>query len=490
MIAKEEINLKLNKIHIIWKIFLILLGYCTLLIFLLWLFQIVFLDDFYKNIKISQIENVADKVVRNIDSNDLQEIIDQISSNNDMCIEVLTPDGMRLNISNFDGDNILHRMRVDQKVVQFAKTEKNGGTLLEYFSLTTFNKIRNGAFNGRLNDDEKSINDNIIYSRIVSDKNNSSRIILFNALISPVNATVQTLRIQLYYITGIMLLFSLLFAFAIAKWISKPIVKINNSAKELAKGNYKVNFNGSGYKEISELSDTLNYTANELSKVDVLNRELIANISHDFRTPLTLIAGYSEAMRDLPCENTPENLQIIIDEAKRLSSLVNDVLDISKIQSGTQKLNLSFFNITKIIQQTIGRFSKLCEQDGYTIKFIFDKEIYVSVDELRISQVLYNLLNNAINYSGIDKTVIIKQTSTNSVVKIEVIDTGEGIEEDKLQYIWERYYKADKVHKKAVLGTGLGLSIVKSILDMHKDTKYGVVSEVGVGSTFWFSLKI
>ena len=259
----------------------------------------------------------------------------------------------------------------------------------------------------------------------------------------------------------------------------------------LAEGNYDVRFGVGGYREIAELSDTLSVAAEELSKTGALQRELIANISHDLRTPLTMIGGYAEMMRDIPGENTPENMQIIIDETKRLTSLVNDLLDISKLQSGTQTLSLSDFNLTETIREVIGRFSKLTEQDGWTIDFTASEEVIVNADRTRILQVVYNFINNAITHSGGDKLVevrqIVSERDGKKVVRIEVTDHGEGIPEENLKYIWDRYYKVDKTHRRAVTGSGLGLSIVKSILEMHH-ARYGVESEVGKGSTFWFEL--
>lgn len=202
-----------------------------------------------------------------------------------------------------------------------------------------------------------------------------------------------------------------------------------------------------------------------------------------------MITGYGEVMRDLPGENTPENVQIIIDEAKRLTTLVNDILDISQLQSGTRKINVETFNITESIRGILERYNKLIEQEGYRIYFKSDKDIWVNADPIKISQVIYNLINNAITYTGSDKTVAIIQSSTPKGVKIEISDTGEGISEEMLPLIWDRYYKVDKAHKRAAIGTGLGLSIVKTILDMH-GAKYGVESTLGKGSTFWFELTI
>jgi len=250
-----------------------------------------------------------------------------------------------------------------------------------------------------------------------------------------------------------------------------------------------VEFDGKDYKEITELSETLNHTAKELSKSDVLQKELLANVSHDLRTPLTMITAYSEVMRDLPGENTPENVQVIIDETKRLTFLVNDLLDMSKIQAGVTTLETKEYDLTESINAAIERHSKLLEPYGYKVIFKYDRHVLVEADEFKIYQVIYNLIGNAVNYTGEDKKVIIKQIVENGNVRIQVIDSGEGIPKDKLENVWDRYYKIDKEHKRAIMGSGLGLSIVQNILKLH-NAKYGVESEEGVGSTFWFELPV
>ena len=311
--------------------------------------------------------------------------------------------------------------------------------------------------------------------------------VIVDCVITPVSATVHTLRIQLVYISIIMIILSILIAFFLSKFISKPIIKINEQAKVLAKGNFDVEFKESGYREISELSKTLNYTTQELSKSDNLQKELLANVSHDFRTPLTMITGYGEVMRDLPGENTPENVQVIIDEAKRLTGLVNDLLDISKIQAGVTGLETKEFDITESIKAIIERHSKLLEPYGYNIYFKYNENIIVDADEFKIYQVVYNLIANAVNYSYDNKTITVSQIKHRDNVRIEVEDHGPGIPKDKLDSVWDRYYKIDKNHNRAIIGSGLGLSIVKNILEMH-GAKYGVDSTEGVGSTFWFEL--
>jgi signal transduction histidine kinase len=202
-----------------------------------------------------------------------------------------------------------------------------------------------------------------------------------------------------------------------------------------------------------------------------------------------MITGYSEVMRDIPGEYSPENLQIIIDEARRLSNIVSDVLDLSRLQSGTQELKKERFSLTGTVRDIVQRYIKLTAKEGYGIELIEDREVFVRADALRISQVIYNLLSNAVTYTGANKKVVVRQTVLDGVVRLSFEDTGEGIPEDKLPYIWDRYYKVDKAHKRATVGTGLGLSIVKAALEQH-GAKYGAKSVEGQGSIFWFELEI
>ena len=301
MKTKKKSFLQWKKDHPIsikWKLFLFLLGFCTVLLILLWLFQVVFLDNFYKSIKINEIESAVSSIEKNIDSEDISTIINTISLNNDVCIEVLSDNGDVLYSSHVLKNCIIHGMSAFEKNELISRTNANKGEFLQYFdrsSLSHQNDGSNAAIREEIPEEdidfktplpERSPQESIVYSKSIEDKSEDGAVVVINSVISPIDATVNTLRVQLYYITGFMILFSVLLALIIAKRVSKPIVAINKSAKMLAKGNYDTRFDGGGYKEISELSDTLNYTAKELSKVELLRQELIANISHDLRTPL------------------------------------------------------------------------------------------------------------------------------------------------------------------------------------------------------------
>lgn len=479
-----------KKMSIQWKIYLYISAFCAILLAVLWLAQIVFLDDIYQAIKLSTIRSNAKTIEKNITDDELTTIVEDISDHDEVCICIMKSTGEAIASSDVVRECIIHKIPSFELYRIFIRTEENGGELLETYDNTGFRQTDSPTGIGKTPPTDENVRETIVYSKVVTSDSGARYIILLNSVIRPVDATVQTLRIQLYCITAVMILLTAVIGFIMARKISKPIVSINNSAHEMAKGNYNVHFEGEGYKEIEELNQTLNYAAAELSQVEQLRRELIANISHDLRTPLTLIEGYGEVMRDIPGENTPENVQVIIDETRRLSTLVSDILDISKLQSGTQTLEISTFNITQTVRTIVERVQKMCVQNGYRIDFEYNCDVFVDADETRISQVIYNLLGNAINYTGDDKKVQARQIVSGDKVMIEITDTGNGIEPDKLSHVWERYYKIDKTHRRAMVGTGLGLTIIKSIIDLHKEAECGVISELGKGSTFWFKLKI
>lgn len=467
-----------------------------LLLLILWLFQTVYLDTFYKNIKTNELEAALSHVEAMSADEDFSQAADTIAESYDVCILVTDFEGKTLFSADKNMNCAIHKLPTGELVRIMEKAEDGEVIKIKNNMGLSFDKDisnkdkRPNRFEDKMNMPPNDEYESLMLVKIITLNDGTRCAAFLNSIISPVSATVYTLRIQLIYISVIMVAIALVMAVVIAVKVSRPIININNSAKKMAGGDYNIKYDAGSYKEISELSKTLNYTVSELKKTEDLQHELIANVSHDLRTPLTMITAYSEVMRDIPGENSPENVQVVIDEANRLTNLVNDMLDISKLQAGVDTLNAREYNLTSGIKSVIDRYAKLVEQDGYKVIFKYKEEdIMVRADEFKIYQVLYNLVNNAINYTGHDKTVTIKQIVNGEIVRIEVTDTGDGIAEEELANVWERYYKADKRHKREVMGTGLGLSIVKNILKLH-DAKYGVLSKVGEGSTFWFELKI
>ncbi|WRS28315.1 HAMP domain-containing sensor histidine kinase [Oscillospiraceae bacterium MB08-C2-2] len=463
--------MKPKQISIKWKIYLYLVGFCFLLLMMLWLFQTVLLDSFYKTIKAAQVKNVAQTISGYITESNWDGLLAMLTDHDDLYVEVLSPSLETMLVAGSNvSSNIKSQYRPKEKAVLFSQASQTGDAIVKRFPPAG-----------------SSESESILYVKLLPTAQ-ENRLLMVSANISPVDATVQTLQIQLTCISVIMIALAAALALLISNRVSRPIERLGRSARELAAGNYQVAFDGRGYQEIADLADILDQAARELAKTDSLRRELIANVSHDLRTPLTLITGYSEMIQELPGENVPENMQVIIDESKRLTSLVNDLLDLSRLQSGNQPLNPTRFNLTDEIEGILGRFTHFCQQDGYQIDFVHSGSCWVAADCDRIGQVIYNFMTNAITHTGPDKRITLTQLLENGRVKVSVTDTGEGIPEESLPYVWERYYKVDSVHKRMATGTGLGLSIVKAILSQHPDVEYGVVSSPGQGSTFWFSL--
>ena len=264
---------------------------------------------------------------------------------------------------------------------------------------------------------------------------------------------------------------------------------MTEESKKLANGNYDVKFKQSSIEEINELAQTLNKASSELAKTENLRRELLANVSHDLKTPLTLIRANAEMVKDITYKNEEKrnaNLDVIIKETERLNLLVEDILDLSKVKSETMKLELTFINLNDLIKSILTRYEVLKDKDNYKINFEYKKDYMIKADKKRLEQVIYNLINNAINYTGDNKIVNIRLTDNKKFVRLEVIDTGNGINEEDLKYIWDKYYKVDKKYKRVTYGTGLGLSIVKNILELHK-FKYGVKTS-NKGTNFYFDI--
>lgn len=481
----------LNSLSIRSRIFSYFLIFTVLLLILLWVFQTVLLDDFYKYQKTSMLASSADTIAKNIGNEDLKTLVGRISEQNDVCVLVLTDNLKVVVSSDVSSGCLIHHINYKNLARFMTGLSAEDQMVFQEFPMIAFRNNQYDAkrFAGRVPPADEGKTKSMIAAKKVTMEDGQAAYIFLNAIITPVTATVDTLRHQLIYITCILILLSFLISLILTRRITQPIVATTQAARELTVGEFAPAETPISYREVAQLNQQLTQTARDLRKVEALQRELIANISHDLRTPLTLIEGYAEVMRDLPGENTPENMQVIIDETKRLTTLVNAVLDYSVSRGGENGLNPKVFDLTESILTILNRYQKLTEQDGYQVKFDFDRHVKVCADEIKVSQVVYNLINNALTYTGDDKTVTVVQTVLDNRVKIEIKDSGEGIDPEELPMIWSRYYRGNKSHKRAAIGTGLGLSIVQGILNSHH-LEYGVSSEKDIGTSFWFWLSI
>ena len=463
------------------QIFVIMAGFMAVMLVVLWVFQLFLLQPMYESVKTGELRRISDRIAVIADKGGIQSYTDKTAKRTNVCItvyEIVGRDALMRAQSHIRGNCIIHNVSSDPLMNRLY-----AGAIREAYYTERISESGFAAHPG-----EGEVPESIISARLAKSPAGSTYFIVLNSEIELADNTWETLTLQLGLITVILVFLTALIAVVISKHISRPITQMSLEAQKLALGSYDVHFDGGNSRETAELGEALNYAAQELSNLDTMQKELIANISHDLRTPLTMISGYSEVMRDIPGEMTAENMQIIIDETKRLNALVNDILDVSVMTGASQnKLNCEVFSLTETVQRTLDRYGKLRTHDGYEITFACEREVLIYADRSKILQVVYNLVNNAINYTGEDKKVQIRQITENGLCRIEVTDTGEGIPPEQLPQIWDRYYKVKNYYKRSVAGTGLGLSIVKNILLLH-GAQFGVQSEVGRGSTFWFSL--
>lgn len=518
---------KKKSVKIRWSLFCAILIPTVIILVILWVLNTVLLGVFYSGIKTSELKRTTENVINNIESDDINDRILILSNEGDINIRVIETSGFETLYSTGEVFNsVTYGWQVFSMFNLYEEVMEGGGELVRYYTEkpeppADTQPGPDGGKTGAFIDIPSNFPDNLprnnkemrhfrerfsptadpgffdhigkhndlLYAKIAKLSDNVEVMVVADTRISPLDSTVRVLRHQLLFCSVITVLLSLVVSFIVAKHISSPIEKTTKLAKVLAGGNFDVRFDGKGYREIEELSETLNYASSELGKVEGLRRELMANVSHDMRTPLTMIVGYGEAMRDIPGENNQENIQVIIDEANRLAEFVNSVLDLSKLQNGMESFDMSKTDITDILRRTAERYSRLVPDAEIELDIAEDKKVFVNCDATKITQAINNLVDNAVNYAGNPIKVVIRQIVKDGYVRVEISDNGDGISPDELPYIWDRYYKTDKSHKRNVVGSGIGLSIVKEILRGHS-SKFGVESVKNAGSTFWFELPV
>ena len=442
-------------------IWLYLIVFTLIIVLFLWLFQVIFINKYYELSKADQIKHTTLEIIKNYDEDSLY--LDKISYEDNVCIEI-----------------VKNRMTI------YSSNESNRGCLISNY------QYKNDFYNSDVNEKTYKLINPLYDTKtlIYAKKYNDDVVIFVNASLEPLDNTISILSNQLVIVTIIVSLLAFIIGYFISKRISKPIEKMNENALKLANGNYDFKFdNNSKISEIDELANTLNYAKNELEHTDELRRDLLANVSHDLKTPLTMIKGYAEMIRDLNYNNEEKrnaNLNVIIEETERLNILVEDILTLSKIQANKDTLNKEEFDLVLLINNIIKRYSIYKETEGYIFEVNTPNEVIVKADKKKIEQVIYNLINNAINYTGDDNKIIINVIKDKKI-RVEIKDTGKGIKKEDLPHIWEKYYHSKKKHKRNVIGTGIGLSIVKTILESH-NFKYGVESKRNKGTTFYFEI--
>jgi len=470
---------------------LILTLFTAIIMLFLWILQVQCLSAFYYIYKVAE-ASVQMNILENevFDDTVLRSLVNDAAREHQMNIRVSNGKGQRiylaegmLNVS----DGALNLPR-PYALIQEAEQQKNL-TVRHFFDYEEPDE--KSVTTPYVQLDPRYVSSRKVYSLtklVINEETEERRAISITTLITPLYDTANAIKSQLLLTIPILLILSFCIALRVAKSLSTPISTISAQAKNLAVEKYvpvedAVRQSPFFYKEAVQLDKTLSEVSGELMVAENLRREFLSNISHDLRTPLTMIRGYGEMMRDIPGENTPENLQVIIDEAERLNRLVDDLLLLSKLQSGNETEELSPCCLTDMLTAATERYNHLVP-DGH-VEFRYSEKVYIMADESALYQAIYNLVDNALKYGGDSKKVEIRQRIlSDNKVRVLIRDEGPGISKEDQEFIWNRYYRAAQ-NRTRTEGTGLGLPIVKEILRRH-NAQCGVTSELGKGSTFWF----
>lgn len=305
---------------------------------------------------------------------------------------------------------------------------------------------------------------------------------------STLRSTVSIINMRTLWLVIIVMLVSMLFALWLSNYISRPLISMKNAALDIAAGHFDTKVAIKSRDELGQLADAINFMSSQLAKLDQLRRDIIANVSHELRTPLSLIRGYSEALKDGLIEDSKmqkQYLDIVLDETGRLQKLVNDLLDLSQLESGAMPINPQPFSITQLITEVCSRFEPTANKEQIELSAQTDGEIIVVADEGRIEQVLYNLVQNALNHTPQEGRVAVSAQRHDSKAFIQVSDTGHGISPEDLPHIFDKFYKGRNSRK----GTGLGLAIARGIIAAH-GSELTVQSELNKGTAFSFYLPL
>lgn len=452
-----------------------------ILLALLWSMQTVFFEDYYKISMKKKCSSSVKTISRlyaeqeRLSYEDFCDALGRVASANDIYFYVEAYDGS-FSISSTEqaasgitfSDN--RKLVSDAKrmllssaggEVNFTLPQENGGSLF-------------------------------VQAKLAESKYRNPVLLFATVSLIPLGPAVSIMRSQLLVVTAVVLVLGSVIAYITSRKLATPIQNMSKEARKLEDGNFDVSFEGADYPEINELADTLNSAAQNLKKTDELQKDLMANVSHDIRTPLTMIKSYAEMIRDISGENKEKreaHLGVIIDETDRLTELVQSMLELSKVQSGNIELDKKDFSLVEACEEIFNTY-KVVETDGFEMIFEApaDDPLMVFGDENRIKQVISNLISNAIKYSDEHKYVRVFFESIGDYARLHVLDKGVGISEEDCQQIWNRYTRASQRNARSKEGTGLGLSICSELIKLHKG-RYGVESTLGEGSDFWFEIK-
>ena len=480
-----------------WELMLFTVLLCAVLLGLVWLLNVRLLEPMYNASIEKNLQMTADTYAAVLEKyGTIEDPTTETGLNAAFFEEINSLDnaetllsGKCLDISGADGLNLLHshqmtgscNLHPTQPGMFGEKRDANWNS--RYTVALRQLVLQQGGLTFTLEESGKP-------QMVVCKNVNGRYVILVSTSLERIGEAAGIINIQMPLIAALVLLLGILGAFFFSHWFAKPLSEISGAARSVAAGDYSVRVKPRGKDEIGTLAEDFNTMAEEVGRSADLQRDLIANISHDLRTPLTLIKGYAETVRDLTGDDKQkrnEQLGVIVDETDRLSGLVNSVMELSKMSSGTEKPVPVRFDLAQLCEEVAQRYEDVCKKNGYMLELQTSAVCEIDADPDMMSRVIHNLVANALHHIGPDGWLAVRCVPlTDGGARVEIADHGEGISEADLPHIFDKYYRTRASSGK--VGTGLGLSITKAILQSHGFV-YGAQSTLGAGSTFWFIAK-
>ena len=473
------------------KLWLYFVLFTAIVFTVLWLLQTVFLQSFYDTMLIRNTKKSAGAIAVNSNSEKITDMIDSASVNNSMLIYITNVDGTVLYFSDeYNGVRKREHPHTEGTEEYANKLRKKHTENFRNLP-DDFEVILTNLNSGEYTEFEYTAENFYNYGTYINYYNTQEKAILYvRTTLDPVGSTVAIIRFQLVWVT----LFSLIAGFILAWFISgsfgRPVAQLSEKAKYLGENNYPKEFQMGFCTELDDLSHRLDNTSNKLIEAHNFQTELLANVSHDLRTPLTMIKGYAELIGDTSWndeEQCKADIAVIVREADRLTRLVNEILEYSELKIGDIPHQFDKVNLSELIANVCRSFEDLYKGKEETIETEIESDVYISGIADRLERAVYNLIDNAFRYTDVSRKVTVRLTADQSTARIEVQDYGNGIPQNEIEHIWDRYYTFRQRKGRGV--SGLGLAIVKQTVNIHKGNCC-VHSEEGKGSIFCIELSI
>lgn len=457
----------------------------------LWLLQTVFLQNFYNSMVIGNTKSAADKITSFSLDGDMCEELDELSVDNSLLVYVTDTDGNIL----YSADEYKKGHKHLNDDVDFQQTK---GGKRHQKGQQQYRELPNSFYDflGELSSSESGnaelkTDQMYFYGKYIDYGDSGENAILYlGTNLNAVGSAARIIRFQLLIVTLLSVAVGFVLAWFMSKRFSRPISQLNQKAHILGEGTNDTDYHKGFCSELDDLNDTLDRTDEKLKKNKQFQNELLANVSHDLRTPLTMIKGYAEMIRDMSHSDEhqcAEDVAVIVREADRLTALVNEILEYSELQMSDSEPVTKKVELGDIVAAVADSFESLYEKDGYVFERSIADDIFVSGNSSRLTRAVYNLIDNAVRHTGSDKWVGITLKAENGKAVIEIADHGEGISPEELERIWDKYYtnrqRGSHTNSVGAGVSGLGLAIVKQIAAQHNGV-CSARSEIGKGSVF------